>query len=47
MKIKVNRQLLAHKSVRKGWGELNPITRVVRDKTKFTRKAKHKGKIEE
>lgn len=28
--------------VRKGWGELSPVTRIVRDKTKYSRKEKHK-----
>lgn len=36
-------QIEAIKSVRVVWG-FNPISRVVRDKTKFTRKEKHKGK---
>jgi hypothetical protein len=46
MKTKSFSQLDAIKSVRKGWGELNPITRIVRDKTKFNRKIKHKSKNE-
>ena len=35
------------KSIRKTWGNINPITRVVRDKTKYTRKIKHKNKEQE
>ena len=27
---------------RKTWDEVNPVTRVVRDKTKYSRKVKHK-----
>jgi hypothetical protein len=42
----MKQQLAIIKSVRKGWGELNPVTRVVRDKTKYNRKSKHKGKNE-
>ena len=44
MKHKFPSQIALTKLVRKSWGELNPVTRVVRDKTKFTRKDKHKGK---
>ena len=35
------------RSIRKGWGQLNPVTRVVRDKTKYTRKFKYKNKRDE
>jgi hypothetical protein len=38
----MKRQLEIIKSVRKTWGELNPVTRVVKDKKKYTRKQKHK-----
>lgn len=30
--------------IRKTWGAMSPITRVVKDKTKFTRKTKHRNK---
>ena len=30
--------------IRKSWGLLNPATRVLRDKTKYNRKAKHRNK---
>ena len=33
-----------YKSVRKSWGELNPITRIVKDKTKYNRKEKFRNK---
>lgn len=32
------------KSERKSWGQVNPVTRVIPDKTKYTRKQKHKGR---
>ena len=35
-------QLEIIKSLRKSWGDLNPTTRVVKDKKKYTRKQKHK-----
>lgn len=31
-----------YQSIRKDWGNINPVTRVVKDKTKYTRKEKHK-----
>lgn len=43
MKNKPFSQLDAIKSVRKVW-DFRPTTRVVADKTKFTRKQKHKNK---
>lgn len=42
MKNKLPNQVEVAKSVRKTWG-FNPVSRVVRDKTKFTRKVKHKS----
>lgn len=32
------------RTIRGSWGDVNPVTRVERDKTKYTRKTKHKGK---
>ena len=42
MKTKPFSQLDAIKSVRKVW-DFRPVTRVVKDKTKFTRKQKFKN----
>lgn len=42
MKIKTNLELM--KSIRKNWGVINPVTKVMKDKTKYTRKIKHKGR---
>lgn len=33
-----------YKTIRKDWGDLNPITRVVEDKTKYNRK-KNSNKV--
>ena len=43
VKIKTNLELM--KSIRKDWGVINPTTKVMKDKTKYTRKIKHKGAI--
>lgn len=43
MKIKSNLDLM--KSIRKDWNGVNPVTKVIKDKTKYTRKIKHKGMI--
>ena len=43
MKIKSNLDLM--KSIRKDWNSVNPVTKVMKDKTKYTRKVKHKGVI--
>lgn len=32
---------------RKDWGAINPVTRIIPDKTKYNRKKKHKKKEEE
>jgi len=37
-------QIELARQVRKTWGELNPVTRIVKDKTKFSRKQKHKNR---
>ena len=29
--------------IRKSWGAMSPVTKVLRDKTKYTRKIKHKN----
>ncbi len=43
MKVKSNLELL--KSIRNTWGNINPATKVIKDKTKYTRKIKHKGGV--
>lgn len=43
MKCKSNIELM--KSIRGTWNGVNPITKVIKDKTKYTRKIKHKGDI--
>ena len=40
MKIKTNLELM--KSIRGNWNGINPVTKVIKDKTKYTRKIKHK-----
>jgi hypothetical protein len=42
IKIGVINQLDILKSIRKDWGEFNPITRVKKDKKKYNRKQKYK-----
>lgn len=37
----------AIQSKRRDWGNLNPVTRVVPDKTKYSRKKKHKKNYKE
>ena len=37
----------AIQSKRRDWGNLNPVTRVVPDKTKYSRKEKHKKNYKE
>jgi hypothetical protein len=37
----------AIQSQRRDWGNLNPVTRVVPDKTKYSRKEKHKKNYKE
>lgn len=37
-------ELKTLKKIRGDWGMVNPCSRVERDKTKYTRKQKHKGK---
>lgn len=39
---KVKTYVEIFKSERKTWGEVNPVTRVMRDRTKYNRKQKHK-----
>lgn len=46
-KTKEKTYLEIAQGIRKGWGNINPVTRVVRDKTKYTRKQKYKNKYEE
>jgi hypothetical protein len=41
---KMKKQLDILKSVRKTWG-FDPTSRVVRDRTKYTRRVKHKTKV--
>lgn len=35
------------RKVRGDWGQVKPYTRVERDRKKYTRKQKHKGRTEE
>ena len=47
MKKKRNRcrtSLELQKTIRNGWGQVNPVTRIEKDKTKYSRKKKHKNK---
>ena len=32
-----------YKKIRKDWGEVNPVTRTIPDKKRYTRKQKHKN----
>lgn len=32
-----------YKKIRKDWGEINPVTRTIPDKKRYTRKQKHKN----
>lgn len=32
-----------YQTIRKDWGDISPVTKVVKDKSKYTRKKKHKG----
>ncbi len=36
-----------YKKIRGDWNGVNPVTRIERDRTKYTRKVKHKKKYEE
>lgn len=36
-----------YKAQRRDWGEINPVTRIVKDKKKYSRKKKHKNELEE
>jgi len=46
MKKKVIKGIDSYRVVRKSWGELNPVQRVIQSKKSYTRKNKHK-KIED
>jgi len=35
-----------YKEIRKDWGDINPVTKVDKNKTKYTRKQKHKNRFE-
>ena len=39
---KVETYVEIFKAERKTWGEVNPVTRVMRDRTKYNRKQKYK-----
>jgi len=45
-KVTVNRDI-KHPKVRGSWGNIKPVTVIIPDKTKYTRKTKHKSKGEE
>lgn len=36
-----------YQSIRRDWNGVNPVTRIERDKTKYTRKQKHKNRDNE
>jgi hypothetical protein len=40
MKNKLPNQIEALRGVRKSWGDMNPVSRVIQDKTKYKRKEK-------
>ena len=40
-KEKVPTMYETYKSIRKDWNGVNPVTKVFKDKTKYTRKKKH------
>lgn len=42
-RTKKKTQAELYSSIRKDWGGFNPVSRVVKDKSKYTRKNKHKG----
>lgn len=41
-KLKKVTSLELYKGIRKDWGDINPVQRVVPNKKKYTRKQKHK-----
>ena len=43
--VKTNIELL--QSIRGSWGAINPVTRIERNKKKYTRKEKYRKKLEE
>lgn len=42
MKIKISQIKISQIKIRKTWGELNPVTRIVKNKMKYSRKDKYK-----
>ena len=44
MKIKIKKVEDPFKISRKDWGNLNPVQKIQKDKTKYSRKQKHKNK---
>lgn len=44
MKNKVIKGIESYKSVRKSWGNLNPIQTVIQSKKNYSRKQKHKNR---
>lgn len=45
IKLKVKSNIELMKSIRGSWHGINPVTKVIKDKTKYTRKIKHKGSV--
>lgn len=43
-RIKAPTIMDVYKSIRKDWHGVNPVTKIERDRTKYTRKRKHPGK---
>lgn len=35
------------KTIRRDWGDINPVTKVEKDKTKYSRKQKHRKNYQE
>lgn len=35
-----------YNTIRKDWGDINPVTKVDKDKSKYTRKKKHREKFD-
>lgn len=35
-----------YKTIRKDWGDIHPATKIAKDKTKYSRKEKHKPKFD-
>lgn len=45
-KMRTNKLNEVYSSLRKDWGNLNPSTKIYKDRTKYNRKKKHKEKYD-